>query len=292
MILTQLTRELVAGDVNKRATEADEVLSALQFLGDIEKEKGNDPFAKELAQFIERTDAATRRSINAADLAMRDGYENIRKPDWNAAMTAFESARSQYQLAENFWQAGIAEFQICYTLTQLRRLPESNQRLIQLKTESDQRKHVWLAALASHLIANNYSLLGHHSNAVGFGAEALKGFASTGDSYWSQNTSNQLTRQYSLIGNEGRAFAIIGGNFDTRNLYYQSRRQTSRNMLTATETMYTFGLYAAARAFADEHLQMSRSIRATAGIFGRASATCSRPTPRPINCNWRKRPWP
>ena len=240
--------------------DADRELRELKFVSEIEAERSSDTFFPELYDYYRRASVADLEKVGEANVQAREGYRLMFSSTWPAALSAFENAKSLYLDAGNNWEADIAEFQICYVLTQRREVEQSTERLRRLGSSSTEKKHVWISSLVDSWIASNYSLSGDYSTAVRFNDRALKSAKQIDDSYGIQKAAGQLANQYLKLGNESRVLGVIGENRSAKPKYFRSPRQLSRNLLFASQGFRRFGYLAASEANAREQLFVSREV--------------------------------
>ncbi len=259
MIQPQLTRKFLEADEQSRKEETAEILSALIYLGELEKQNAKDSFFERLAEYYSKTNRRQRQKLFQAHAAMQQGYELLLKADWKASLDSFQKAKTMFSETNDGWEAGIAEFQICYCLCQLKQIKESNERLQALSNWGEQKNYKWLQSLADGWLGNNYSILGEHSKAINYAQKSFKTAQEISDTLNSQKVSNHLTHEYLLIGNSPQALTNIYQNLSFSNFYFSSPRQKSRNLLIATRGLYFFKYYDAAAAFGFEQIYAAQA---------------------------------
>lgn len=234
-------------------------LDGLKFIAEIESAKTNDSFFVELYDHYKGLPEERYDEAHQANLDADAGYK-VLNSDPKAAAEAFERAKNVYLSIGNLWEADIAEFQLCYTLTQTRKIAESSEKLNAIAAKSRAQKHTWVASIADGWIASNHSLSGEYSSAIAFNRRSLEGAKAISDTYGLQKASGQLTNQYLKLGNEQKALEAIESIWSAPVSYFQSPRQSSRNLLFASLAFHRFGYLAAADAYAREQLSLSRDV--------------------------------
>lgn len=266
MVAPQLARKFLVADEQSRKDEAAEILSAFAYLGELEKHHANDDFFAEIAGYYSKTNQMQRQKLLRANAAMQEGYGRILNADWQSSLRTFQTARDIFFDAGDVWEAAVAEYQICYCLCQLKQIKESSERLRAVADWSEQRNYRWLQSLADGWSGNNYSLLGEHSKAIGYGQKSLETARAISDVHNAQKVFNQLAEQYRIIGDEPRALTNVYRGLNFSNLYFLSSRQKSRNLLVAAAGLYRFKFYDAAAVFAQEEVRVARDELADAWL--------------------------
>lgn len=218
---------------------------------------GGDSFFAETSDYYSKTNGAQRQKLFGAQAEMQNGYRLILKSDWKAALETFQRAKIEFSGAGDFWEAQVAEYEICYSLCQLRRIKESGERLSAVADWSGKKNHKWMQALADGWAGSNNSLLGEHSRAIFYDRKALQTADEISDVQTARKLYNQLANEYWLIGDAGKTLDAVYRSMNLENSYYQSPRQKNRNLLFATESLQRFKFYDAAAAFGAEEVRVA-----------------------------------
>ena len=258
MIQQQLARQFLEASQQSRKEEADEILSAFLYVGELEKQNAKDLYFSELADFYANSKQTQQTQLTKAYAALKEGNDLIPTTKFESALEIFKDARALFISAGSDWEAKLVEHRIGYCLTQLKKINESNELLLALSDFCEQKKYKWMQTLADNWIASNYSLLGEHSKAINYNQKSLKTAEEISDVYNIQKSATQLANEYWLIGDSGKTFTNIYRSINFSKLYYQSPRQKSRNLLFATEGLYRFKFYAAAAAFGREEIHIAQ----------------------------------
>lgn len=267
MIQQQLAQKFLEASRQSRKEEADEILSAFVYLGELEKQKAKDLYFSELASYYKNISPAQRQKLLQARQEMQNGYDLIRKQDWTLSPAVFEQAKKLYSEAGNSWEAQIAEWQIGFCLSQDRsNITESSERLLVLSSLSAQKNHRWIQVLSEGWLGSNYALSGEYSKSISFSQKALTTGEEIGDEYDVQKALNQLTHVYWLIGDTRKTLESIYKTLKFSNSHYQSPRQLQRNLLFATGGLYQFKLYDIAAAFGREEVRFAQIMGESAFI--------------------------
>ncbi len=258
MVFFQLSKQMVESGTN--ADREARNLKGMGFIAELEEKNASDNYFSGLYRFYAANGTGNRDRLRQASDEMTAGYSYQQKADWGNALSSFEKARDIFWAIGNRWEADIAEYQACYTLTQLVKMGESSARLRAVAERNRSENNRWPVTLAEGWIGSNFTLTGEHSNALGFNRESLSSATDTADSYNAQRLINQLTHQYYLLGNENETLSMIESNLSYRPKYSQGNRERSRNLLFASQGFYGFGYFSAAAAAASEQLVIARDI--------------------------------
>ncbi|MFN2393311.1 MAG: CHAT domain-containing protein [Pyrinomonadaceae bacterium] len=259
MVQQQLTQSFLEASQQSQKEEANEILSAFVYLGELEKQNAGDSYFAELAGFYRNSNQTQQQKLREAHAEMQKGYELLFARNWKSAIETFQRAKRGFSEADNYWEATIAEYQIGYSLCQIKKIKESNERLLALSDFARRKHYRWLQVLVDGWLGSNYSLLGEHSKAIFYNQKSLKTAEEISDTYNIQKALTQLAHEYWLIGDSRKTLFNIYRSLDSSNLYFLSSRQKSRNLLFATESLYRFKFYDAAAAFAAEEFYVAQN---------------------------------
>jgi Tfp pilus assembly protein PilF len=99
MISDQLTRGLLSADAQGAPEDADRMLSALNFLGLLEKKNSGDIFFSDLAEFYTHADRGQRLKLQQAQLLTLEGYELCKNAQYIEALEKFKQSRGSAKFA-------------------------------------------------------------------------------------------------------------------------------------------------------------------------------------------------
>lgn len=256
MIAPQLARRFLEASRDSRKEEADESRKAFVYLGDLEKQNAGDLYFSELADFYKNSSQEQRQKLLEAHNQLQEGHKLIRKPNLKEALKILQNAKDLFTNAGDDWEAGIADYQISYCLSQLGNLRESNELLYLSAENSEKKDYKWLKTLFYGWIGSNYSNLGDHSRAINYDQKSLETAKKTSDSYNIQRALNQLTNEHQKIGNLHQALDFSYQSLALPSSYYLPPRQRFRNLNFATQILVGLKHYDAAFSFALENLNL------------------------------------
>lgn len=239
MVSEQLTRGLLSADAQGAPENADRMLSALIFLGRLEKDNAGDVFFYDLAEYYRRAGPGQRAKSNQALLLTREGYAFCLQAKYKAALAKFLQGRDLFIKARNPQEAARTDYWISYSNVE-GNLNESVRLSGSLVDYSRGKSYRWLLGQALTLSSSNYIRQSKFSPAVLNANEALKIARETSDAYNQQKTSAQLADIYTQLNEPARALENSQNSLRENGTYFNSPRQTWRNYVFATQLFFAF----------------------------------------------------
>ena len=254
MIPFQLARNVLRAE----RSEMNELLEALQYAGALERERSNDPFFTELANYyaVARSDER-RRQLAEAQNELSEGYRLCQASQYDEARVHFARAQSLFSAAGDTHEARVTDYWLAYCDGQADRMEESVTVLEDLAAFCRQRNYRWLLSQALYSMANNQDLLGDHSRSLSLGAQALDIAVSINDSYNQQKVLTQTALQYIELGRPNIALEYHQRTLSVAASSGRSLRQDWRTYTYIAQTFYTLRKFDAAVAYEREALSLS-----------------------------------
>ena len=256
IIPPQLGHEFVAlrlGGAEKRARES---LRALVFAGELERQKGGDPYTSELAQYYSAASDDQLRLIYSANENLREGYKLSLDTKYSQALSHFEAARTLYDKARDVWEANLVDYWVGYCLTQLDKVTDSIRLLEELAAFCEARDYRWLQAHAAYWLAVNQSVRGDHSSAIGSYRRSLGLAEAVSDTYLIQKAATDLGAEYADLRQWKSSLGFLYRSLSVGADVGVSPRQALRNFTTAAAALFAFKYYGAAAAMCQEALAL------------------------------------
>ncbi len=255
MIQQQLARKFLEADRQSRKEEADEILSAFLYLGELEKQKSGDPYFSVLARVYAAANPAQKSKLTAAHKKLDEGYQMLTTQNFKKADETFRQSRELFLEAGNKPESYFAVYQIAYCQTQIGNQNESNRILFEAISELEE-KNFWLRALFDGWLGSNFSNLGEFSQAIVFDKQSLETAQKISDTYNIQRSLNQLSNEYRRIGNLPETFNYNFRGMMNSDYYYLPPRQQARNLSFFAQTAIEAGFYDTALAFSLENFNL------------------------------------
>jgi CHAT domain-containing protein len=257
MISEQLARGLLSADAHGAPNDAKHMLSALNFLGKLEKERTGDNFFSELADYYQRTGSSERRILAQAQALTSEAYELCLKSKHSDALAKFTESRKLFSQAQNSLEAAKTDCWISFCKADSDPV-ESLKISDALARRSREKGHKWLLEQALLQSASTSIRQSKFSPAIRINKEALQVAGETFDTYGRQKAYAQLADVYAQLNERGNALGFSQKSLNENGDYYNSARQEWRNYAFATEVSRRFGLGESAVAYAMEGVRLSR----------------------------------
>lgn len=252
MIQQQLAQKFLEASQQSRKEEAAEILSAFLYLGELEKQNAGDLYFSELADYYSTTNPTQRRKLFDAHNKLREANALIKETKFESSLDILNQSKELFISVGNAWEAQLAEHRICYSLTRIDRIKESNERLLAISESCVRKSYKWLQTMTDIWIAENYFFLGEFSEATLYNQKSLKLAGKTFDTYNTHRVLVQLTEVYRITGNLRNALFYTYRNLILHESYHTFPRQKWRDLNYATEVLQRSEFYDAAIAFGKE----------------------------------------
>lgn len=266
MISDQLTRGLLSADAQGAPEDADRMLSALNFLGQLEKNNSGDLFFSDLAEFYARANRDQRLKLQKAQLLTLEGYKLCKNAQYIEALEKFKQSRELFAEARNLQEAAKTDYWISYCRAE-NDLNESIRLAGSVADYSRGRSYKWLLSQALTQSSSSYSRLSKFSLAIKDAREALSIARDISDVYNRQKAAVQLADTYTQLNEPSGALENSQNSLRENGTYFNSPRQIWRNYMFAAQVSYRFKLGESAVAYAQEAVKLSReTLRDPAAI--------------------------
>lgn len=232
-------------------------LSALDYLGRLDRQNSGDPFFAELSNFYSNLPAKRLPEVQGAHSAVKKGYELSLLTNFSAAREEFDRARSIYENLGNVWETMLCDYWIAYCDYQIDKIQDSSIRLIRLADISKEKKYYWLAAQVYYWLSVNSRTKNELSKAFKYVDDALEAALRTGDNYSIQKTYSWRADTRMRVKQFSSAAGDLENALGLGSMVAASPRQSWRDLDVATQLLYGMKLNQASAAFAREALQQN-----------------------------------
>ena len=236
-------------------TERPTYLSALKYLGQIEKERSGDTYVSEIAQYYEGSAQEKAETLRQAHRSLTEGYSRCLNEDCKEALDAFNEAGAKFDQAGDIWEAGLCDYWRGYVLFRLGRIAESNQVLTQLAERSQAKDHKWLTAQAFSWLAINSVSSKDMSKALDHNRMALAFAEEVSDLYLIEKISSQTAEVYQRLGDFSRSAVSLYRALESASQPDASVRQRSRDYDAAANMFFAMKNYHTALAYKKESIE-------------------------------------
>jgi CHAT domain-containing protein len=257
MIPFQLARAVAQAASEGRTKEADELLAAFKYAGNLDRSRTGDPFFAELATYYSSVRGDTHKQLIAAHAELSKGYGLCQSGQYDEARTHFTKARLLFTAAGNTGEVRVTDYWIAYATGQGDGLEESAASLDDLTSFARLRNYRWLLSQGLFLLANSYYLLGDQSRSIALDRRALELAVALNDTYNQRKILTLLALQYTELGQPDYALEYHQRTLSLAAVAPPSPRGDWRTYNYIAQTFYTLKLYDAAAAYEREALRLA-----------------------------------
>ncbi|MBX7170005.1 MAG: CHAT domain-containing protein [Pyrinomonadaceae bacterium] len=226
----QLSQRYLLNLKNKGEPIAKNSIEALKYLGNLEKNRNDDYFVNELAGFYQKIEFRQIDEMLQAKNLLREGYELAPQANFQDALKKFETAKNLFNRNGNHLEAKIAEYWIAFCLADMAQLRESELKLGQLKTSSENQKFKWLEVLSLMRLSDIAFRKNELSKAIVLAKNVLKMAEETNDTIYIQRGIGSLAFFYDIFGESKKSVAYLSKLLTADELYFQGYFQHLRNL--------------------------------------------------------------
>lgn len=268
-LTVSLSREMVTGKLVPQQliflflTAPDEkknkYLQALQYVGRLEKEKSNDPFFYEIADFYSRASKEKLEILKGAYDALRKGYEFSQLGKNKSAFEPFSTARRLFDQAGNRWEVMLSDYWIAYCESYSDHIRQSSAKLSELADLCEKKNYKWLAAQVYYWLATNENSLKEPSKALRYSELSLKFSGETTDFYNTKKTYSQMAEFQINVKQYREALVNMAKVMPVINIPEYSERQKWRDLDRIARLFLGMEIYDAAAAYETEAFALSQN---------------------------------
>jgi CHAT domain-containing protein/tetratricopeptide (TPR) repeat protein len=233
-------------------------LPALRYLGRLEKERANDPFYYEIADYYSRVPKGKLPLLKNAYDAIQKGYDLSQAEKNKEALETFSLARDLFEQAGNFQEAALTEYWIAYCEYGLDQISESDSRLSRLADLCHKKSYKWLSAQVFYRFCVNGYGLKEISKSLNYGKLSLEFSEETFDFYNIQKTYSLLSDFLISVKQYPEALKNMAAILTVIDAPEYSRRQKWRDLDRAARLFHNMKLYDAAASFEKEAFDLNR----------------------------------
>ena len=258
MIPLQLSRTFLDAKQCGNEAEVKESIEAMTYLGNLEQEQNSESFVSELAKFYAHVRAdKVERLLQAKDTFAR-GQQLLEKNFLKPAISEFESSRDLFNQLGDEGEAAIAETWAAQLLPDVAEVAESRRRLSAIIANAETRKFMVLLPPAYYWLGMG----DYRQNQLSESARNLKTallLAEAGNNTFEvQHAEEALALNYSNIGELGPALFYAGKMLSDKALYFESLKQSRRNMGTLAFLALKLKFSSTSLSLSREHLSITQ----------------------------------
>lgn len=236
---------------------ASEMLAAMQFAGDLERQRAKDPYFAEVANFYANVDSNQRATLLEAQDLLSNGLRLCLQGKYADALDQFLVASAKMRDVGDHWDAKIADYWIAYSYYKTDRIEQSLEILSALTQSCQAAGYRWLQSQALSQTGNIETDTNNLSQAIESYNMALTISEELSDVYSVQKALSQLGSVYRLLADYRQSLAYLDRAVLLGNLHPNFPRQAWRNYSILAQTLYSAQTYVAAEVYATEALRLS-----------------------------------
>ena len=240
-----------------RKDEANEILLAMRFAGRVERQRANDPFFAEVADFYASVDSNRRAILLDAQESLSTGLRLCLQGRYADALDLFLAASARMKSAGDRWEEKIADYWIAYSYYKTDRIQQSLDVLTGLTQSCEAAGYRWLRSQAISQTANIETDTNNLSQAIESYTKALAISEDLSDAYSAQKAMSQLGSVYRLLADYRQSLAYLDRAVLLGGLHPVFPRQAWRNYSVLAQTLYAAQSYVAAEVYGKEALRLS-----------------------------------
>jgi len=257
-----------------QSVEANERMRALQYVGKLELQPGNDaaqqsgdPYLWDLCKFYASSFSRQGAALARAHKLINEGHKFFRDSLYQAALGAYTQAKEIFIRIHNQSEALLADLMIGSCHIQ-KGEPERSQSLFeQLVEECKKKGYRWLLAQSFFSLAMAQDRLAQYSEAIKNTEQTLEISKEMNDGYNTQRSLAQIADQYRKLGDYGLATTYMNRCLKEMSTAWPGNRQTWRNCDQFVQVLTARRLNAAAAAYANEALQLALETKDSSNIY-------------------------
>ena len=243
--------------ISGQMKDAENMLDALHYAGELEMKSTGDPYTAAVARFYRsypRSRLATL--VNAYGLASK-GYELCQLSGFTDAIVAFEGARRAFASVGDEVEAAFVSYWLAYCYFWSKQIDESRSTTEVLIRYCREKNYKWLLAQSLSNLSNIQTSFHEQSEMLNLDREALSLTEQVNDAYGTQKYLSTLAGKYSALYNFPESLNYIARSLRLMRDFWPGTRQAWRNYDTATQLFNRMGLYEASAAYGEEALRVA-----------------------------------
>jgi CHAT domain-containing protein/tetratricopeptide (TPR) repeat protein len=243
-----------------RGGEAQDLLRAMVFLGQLSERRAGDRFTSDLVRLHASLGRDGRGLVARARKLMADAYATYNQSKNDRAVEMYAEARSLFRRAGDLPEAMFADYWIGHCHFQRADTKRGLSIFTALAALCRQRGYVWLEALARGGLANVCSRERRYSAAVEHARDAYRLSAQGGDDNGMLRDLSALASFYRNLGSYGQSLWFVRQGLEVASRVSADASQTTGLYATAAWDFTALGHYTAALEFEREALNLGEAM--------------------------------
>ena len=240
-----------------KSTEAEDNLSALVFIGNIELDKVQDPFTHDLTQFYRGASAQQLRKLSAARRLFAAGTEHLKQSQVSEAINHYQSAIALFNEVGDVCESLVAQSLLGHCYFQQASAALSLPVLTQGQQECESRGYLWLRGMFLNGLANVNVNLTKYSVALDYSLNQLALAKRVEDNYGVLQGINRVTDTYLRLARYQDMLPMIEEGLSVAGALSASQGQIAGLCAKASRCNMASGKLIAALDYAKEAFKLS-----------------------------------
>lgn len=260
-ITNRLIDNFVSLALTGKSAEAEENLSALLFIGNLEMERVQDRFGHDLAHFYRGAAPQQLRKLSNARSLVRDANERLRQSRVAEAISHYQQAIELFDQAGDICESLLARRWLGHCYFRQASAQLSLPMLERGQKECETRGYLWPLSLYLNDLANVNAALSKYSTALDYGLSQINHARNIQDDYGVLLGANRVTEARILLARYQDALPQIQEGLLTAKTINAEPGQIIGLYLFASKSYMASGKFPAALDYAKEAYDLSREIK-------------------------------
>jgi CHAT domain-containing protein len=253
----QLTKRFLDAKKNKDDPTASESLEALNYIGNLEKEKHADFFFADLANFYSNIDEAKIDKTLEAKELLKTAYNFIDQTKYTQSIETYAKARDLFLQIGNEPEADAAESWRLQMLNDVGKNEEVANGSIKLNNSAEEKNYKVISAIAMEWLANAQFKLDQYTKSIESSKKHQKIAEETENFYAQRQSYDGLASSYLVLAETSKSAFYYGKAIENYD-YYVNPSQFWRNLSTGNQLIGKLGNYSTSIDFGKETLAFLR----------------------------------
>jgi CHAT domain-containing protein len=253
MVWWQLTEAFLDAAINNRSNEANDLLQALAFAGELELEKG-DRFTSELAAFYRSASPQQHQLLAQAHDLLNQGLKLCLDSKYPDALEHYSKARELFTQAGNNSEVLFAEYWIGYCYQQMAPPEQSLMVLGQLARVLKNKQYKFLLVQALNTVGAAHFALANYSRSNEYTNQALKIAEGINDIFDIQKNTAQLANISKYLDDFQQSLIYLHQCLESE---WPGSRQMWRTYYTLAQVLNSLHFYSSAIDYQAEALWLA-----------------------------------
>jgi CHAT domain-containing protein/cytochrome c-type biogenesis protein CcmH/NrfG len=240
----------------RRTSQAESMLQALGYAGELESRKAGDQYTTSLARFYRSHSQAHLGILAKANDLAGEGYDLCGRTGYSDAVKRFEQAQRIFISVGNEAESGFVGYWLAWSSFYDKRRVAGESYAEDVIRYCRERNYKWLLAQALGLLSNIKTGSNDQSAVLDLSRQALLLSEEVNDTYGTQKYLASLAGKYSAVYNFSESLNLLARCLRLADDFWPGDRQAWRNYDTATQVFNRMGQYSASAAYGEEALRL------------------------------------